>query len=264
MARTRMRRRSLRALLRVGAPRDYHGLLYAEALRRYAQIAKRDRGELGSALAVGACFREVEGLCAQPFSRIVLSGVAEPDAAVQEACSRDPRVSYELADVEALPFPSRHFELVFCKESLHHTARPLQGLYEMLRVCRSAVVLIEPWDSALGRALERAGLATRFERSQALNLGARDNHVFRWSRRLLESLLRSYYLESGWSLDVTVGWMSGRAQLRAPRALRRLASLAGYAASWLPGASGNLATIAIAPGEDLPPEPSERPVRRLT
>jgi SAM-dependent methyltransferase len=248
----RMRRRALGPLWRIDAFADYHGLLYAEALDRYAGLAKQQAGDLGSVLAIGACFREVEALLPRPFSRIVLSGVAEPDQAVQRAQERDPRVRYELANVESLPWPDAHFDLVLCKESLHHTARPVQGLYEMLRVCRRAVALIEPWDCAGVRGLERLGLTTRFERGQALNLGARDNHVYRWSRRGLESLLASLYLESGWRAEVTVGWMSGRAQLRRPRALRRLASAGGWAVSWLPGAAGNLASMLIVPGRDLP------------
>lgn len=254
MSGTRMRRRAFGRLWRIDAPADYHGLLYDEALERFAAISKRQAGDLGSVLAVGACFREVEALCKQPFSQIVLSGIAEPDEAILRAEQRDPRVRYELADVQTLPWPSQHFDLVVCKESLHHTPRPVQGLTEMLRVCRRASILIEPWDCALLRGLERLGLTTRFERHQRLNAGARDNHVFRWSRRQLESHLQSLYLESGWSLDIRVGWMSGRAQLRVPRPLRRLAALAGFAVSWLPGAAGNLATIVITPGSDLPPE----------
>jgi SAM-dependent methyltransferase len=254
-----MRRRALAPVWRIEGYADYHGQLYDESLARYAELAEQAGGELGSVLAVGACYREVEALCARPFSHITLSGVAEPDEAIQRAEQRDPRVRYELADVQALPFPERHFDLVLCKESLHHTPRPVLGLYEMLRVCRHAAILIEPWDCAGVRALERLGLTTRFERGQHLNVGARDNHVFRWSRRGLESLLHSLYLESGWSADVTVGWMSGRAQLRKPRGLRRLASLAGWATSWLPGAEGNLASMLIAPGSDRPAEPARAP-----
>src|SRR5262249_1159034 len=33
---------------------------------------------------------------------------------------------------------------VFCKESYHHFPRPMLALYEMLRVARKSVVLIEP------------------------------------------------------------------------------------------------------------------------
>lgn len=252
----RMRRRALGPLWRIEGFADYHGQLFDEALERYAQLAKGAAGDLGSVLAVGACHREVQALCKRSFSRITLSGVAEPDEAIQRAERTDARVRYELADVQALPWPTGHFDLVLCKESLHHTPRPVQGLYEMLRVCRLAAILIEPWDCVGVRALERLGLTTRFERGQHLNVGGRDNHVFRWSRRGLESLLRSLYLDSGWQADVTVGWMSGRAQLRRPRGLRRLASAAGWATSWIPGAEGNLASVVITPGGDRPPDPA--------
>jgi SAM-dependent methyltransferase len=252
MSEIRLRRRGLAPLWRLDGCADYHSQLYDESLGRYAELAKRQGDDLGSVLAIGACHREVAWLCAWPFASITLSGIAEPDEAIQRAEQRDPRVRYELADVQALPWPVTHFDLVFCKESLHHTPRPVQGLYEMLRVCRRAAIAIEPWDCLGVRALEGLGLTTRFEHNQTLNAGGRDNHVFRWSRRGLESLLRSLYLESGWQADVTVGWMSGRVQLRRPRALRRLASGAGWLASWLPGAEGNLASMLITPGSDRP------------
>lgn len=38
------------------------------------------------------------------------------------------------------------FDVVFTKESYHHFERPQLGLYEMIRVARRAVVLIEPHD----------------------------------------------------------------------------------------------------------------------
>ena len=46
--------------------------------------------------------------------------------------------------------------IVFMKETLHHLARPYLGLYEMLRVAREGVVLIEPHYNHL--ALHRIGV----------------------------------------------------------------------------------------------------------
>ena len=48
--------------------------------------------------------------------------------------------------------PTR-FDFVFAKEVYHHLPRPSIGLYEMLRVAREAVVLIEPIDF-IGRPLD--------------------------------------------------------------------------------------------------------------
>jgi SAM-dependent methyltransferase len=253
--RIRVRRRPLDALLRVRSFTDYHELVFHEALAPHFAAAKRAGRAPGSVLAVGAGAREAHALAALPFERIVLSGVAEPDDAVLEAASRDARVGYELANAEALPYESRSFDLVLCKEALHHLARPAQGFYELLRVCRQRAVFVEPWDCALLAAFDRLGLTTRIERGQAGNLSARDNHVYRWSRRALDGLLASYYLDSGARCDVSVGWLSTRVLM--PRApwLRRALLAAGWAASFVPGAAGNLATVSIEPGRDLPADP---------
>ena len=253
--RARVRRRSLDALLRVQRFEDYHDLVFREALDPHCQAAKRAGRAVGSVLALGAGWREAQALVSWPFERIVLSGVAEPDAVVQEIAARDPRVVYELANGEALPYASRSFDLVLCKESLHHLARPVLGLYEMLRVCRHRAVIVEPWDCALLRGFERLGWTTRIERGQVGNLSARDNHVYRFGRRELSALLASYYLESGAHCEVRVGWLSTRVLMPRTPALRRALVPAGWAASQLAGAAGNLATISIEPGSDLPPDP---------
>jgi SAM-dependent methyltransferase len=255
VSRIRIRRRSLDTLLRVQRYEDYHDLLFEEALDPHCAAAKRAGREPGAVLAVGAGWREAQALVRRPFQRIVLSGVAEPDPQVQEACARDPRVVYELANGEALPYESKSFDLVLSKEALHHLARPVLGWYEMLRVCRHRAVMIEPWDCGLQRGFDRLGLTTRFERGQIDNIAARDNHVFRFGERSLAALLASYYLESGARCDVRVGWLSTRVLMPRSAAVRRALVTAGWAASQLPGAAGNLATISIEPGNDLPPDP---------
>ena len=261
MSAIRIRRLPLAALLRARGYEGHHDLLFRGALDPWSDARKSAGRSLGSALAVGAGWREAKALAAYPFERIVLSGVAEPDAAVQEAAARDPRIVYELANAEALPYASRSFDLVLCKEALHHLARPVQGFYELLRVCRERAVLIEPWSCALLRGFDRLGLTTRFERGQVANLAARDNHVYRFDARALEALLASYYLDSGARCEVRVGWISNRVLVPRSARVRSALVAAGWAASWLPGAAGNLATVAIEPGRDLPPDPTPLEVR---
>jgi len=53
---------------------------------------------------------------------------------------------YQVENAEALSFTDNAFDYVFCKESYHHFPRPMIGLYEMLRVAKKAVILIEPND----------------------------------------------------------------------------------------------------------------------
>lgn len=55
-------------------------------------------------------------------------------------------VDYSKENVESLSYDNRQFDFVFCKETLHHLPRPYIGLYEMLRVSKVGVVLIEPYD----------------------------------------------------------------------------------------------------------------------
>jgi hypothetical protein len=49
-------------------------------------------------------------------------------------------------DVESIPFGDSSVDLVVAKESYHHWPRPFLGLYEMVRVAKKAVALIEPSD----------------------------------------------------------------------------------------------------------------------
>lgn len=51
---------------------------------------------------------------------------------------------YGVENAEQLSFADNSFDVVFCKEAFHHFPRPYLALYEMLRVCKKAVVMIEP------------------------------------------------------------------------------------------------------------------------
>jgi len=54
--------------------------------------------------------------------------------------------NYKVENAEDLSFSDDEFDFSFCKESYHHFPRPALALYEMLRVAKTAVVLIEPND----------------------------------------------------------------------------------------------------------------------
>lgn len=51
---------------------------------------------------------------------------------------------YSVENAEALSFQDEEFDIVFCKEAFHHFPRAIMGLYEMIRVAKHAVILIEP------------------------------------------------------------------------------------------------------------------------
>ena len=53
---------------------------------------------------------------------------------------------YRRENAESLSFPDESYDFSLCKESYHHFPRPTVALYEMIRVSKKAVVLIEPAD----------------------------------------------------------------------------------------------------------------------
>lgn len=60
---------------------------------------------------------------------------------------------YKVENAEKLSFSTEQFNYVFCKESYHHFPRPMVALYEMLRVAKEAVLLIEPNDTVNSNSL---------------------------------------------------------------------------------------------------------------
>lgn len=53
-------------------------------------------------------------------------------------------------DVEKIPIPDETVDIVVAKESFHHWPRPMLGFYEMLRVAKKCILLIEPNDFIRG------------------------------------------------------------------------------------------------------------------
>lgn len=55
--------------------------------------------------------------------------------------------AFQAENAEHISLPDNAVDFVLCKEAYHHFPRPPIALYEMLRVARVAVVLIEPLDN---------------------------------------------------------------------------------------------------------------------
>ena len=54
--------------------------------------------------------------------------------------------AYAAENAESLSLEDNAVDFVLCKDALHHFPRPPIGFYEMLRVARKAIVLVEPLD----------------------------------------------------------------------------------------------------------------------
>lgn len=55
---------------------------------------------------------------------------------------------YHIVNAENIQFEDNSFDYIFCKESIHHCPRPFLALYEMIRVSRKGVFLIEPLEKS--------------------------------------------------------------------------------------------------------------------
>jgi ubiquinone/menaquinone biosynthesis C-methylase UbiE len=78
-------------------------------------------------------------------------GTALLEKAKQEGFIND----FKKENAERLSFQDNAFDFVLCKESYHHFPRPMIALYEMLRVAKQGVVLIEPYDAESTQTLFR-------------------------------------------------------------------------------------------------------------
>ena len=53
---------------------------------------------------------------------------------------------FKIENAENLSFQDKSIDFILCKESYHHFPRPPIALYEMMRVAKQAIILIEPLD----------------------------------------------------------------------------------------------------------------------
>lgn len=104
-------------------------------------------------------------------------------------------VSYRAENAETLHAGPDAYDYLLCKEAYHHFPRPPIALYEMLRVARKAVVLIEPLDDVrlldgfkrLVKRLLRGNASQEFEPS--------GNYLYRLNIRELEKLMMAMGVE---------------------------------------------------------------------
>lgn len=249
---TYIHHRLLSDLLKINYDEDFHDYIIEHAIRCYQK--KVGEENLGSVLAVCANEREVKCFKKFPFSKIVITGIINQEEQIKKAADGDKRIHYEKQQCEKLTYKNQSFDLVFCKEGLHHLPRPVLGLYEMLRVCKKAAIVIEPYDTLLGQIFERLGLSSTYETDQEGNLKQRSNFVYRWSKRQLNQILNSYYLESGYVLDLYLGWLSIRYGSKMSGLAKKVSIFLGWLAGFIPDSNGNYMTAVIYPGKDIPPE----------
>jgi SAM-dependent methyltransferase len=114
------------------------------------------------------------------------------DATLSDSKVRGIIDDYKVENAERLSFADSSFDYVFCKEAFHHFPRPFLALYEMLRVAKKGVVLVEPQDQlgaplresiVLGRKL--LGRQRHFDQHRYEDSG---NYIYSISEREIEKV----------------------------------------------------------------------------
>lgn len=96
----------------------------------------------------------------------------------------DPLLFFRNASIYELPYDDDQFELVVCCEVLEHLERPAEGLAELARVARRAVLVSTPWEP-VWRAMNMA-------RGKYLSdMGNTQGHIQHFSRAGLIALART-------------------------------------------------------------------------
>ncbi len=128
------------------------------------------------------------------------------DILLKSAAEKGLITEYGSENAEALSFPENHFDYVFCKESYHHFPRPMIALYEMLRVAKEGVLLIEPHDTVNSPSLH--GKLRRLKRSikkQIAIAKIRCLHLWNKEKMQLEciNLVKKQHIDAGRYEDST-------------------------------------------------------------
>tara|TARA_R110002124_G_C8900322_1_gene509809 strand:+ start:544 stop:1464 length:921 start_codon:yes stop_codon:yes gene_type:complete len=105
--------------------------------------------------------------------------------------------NYSIENAEKLTFLDESFDYVFCKEAYHHFPRPYLAVYEMIRVAKEGVVLIEPHDpiSKMPLLLAARNIFDRFNTNllqkywkNRYSFEDVGNYVFKLSEREIDKL----------------------------------------------------------------------------
>ena len=112
------------------------------------------------------------------FSNILATDIG--DGTLKRSYDEGHIEKYQQANAEALDFQDNQFDYVLCKEALHHMRRPYQAIYEMIRVAKKAVVIIEPQDSYIDMPIMTGPARHNWERV--------GNYVFGFSKREFQKI----------------------------------------------------------------------------
>ena len=111
---------------------------------RYLEIIQPLLKESNTWLTIGDCYGFEAKYLIEQNQNAVASNIS--DMFLKEANEQSLINDYMKINVENIDLEEDSFDYLLCKESFHHFPRAYLGLYEMIRVAKKGVVMIEPLD----------------------------------------------------------------------------------------------------------------------
>ncbi len=170
---------------------DLQAMLAAAALRGHERVLDVGCGAGHTALAFARAAREVHGLDLTEAMLVQADGLAR-------ACGiRNLRL--RRGDVEALPYPDRHFDVVTSRLCAHHFVHPIVALAEMARVLRPGGLLLHS-DSVSPEDSEQDHFLDTIERLRDPS-HVRNHTVEQWCAGMASVGLEAVVLGS-WQIEI--------------------------------------------------------------
>jgi ubiquinone/menaquinone biosynthesis C-methylase UbiE len=125
------------ALFDENNPIHYYNNLFFKLIAPIAS-AKEQWLTVGDCTGIDAAFLKKQGVkaTATDLNDRILSGIK----------AQGYIDNFDVQNVEKLTYSDDSFDFVCCKEAYHHFPRPAIGFYEMLRVSKKGLILLEPND----------------------------------------------------------------------------------------------------------------------
>jgi SAM-dependent methyltransferase len=202
-------------------------------LKELDKRGKLDVARQSVLLVCGGVGGEGTFLANQGFVDVTVSDLS--DEALERCRRFDGRLKTRMLNAEDMSeVEDGSYDLVLVQDGLHHLPRPVLGFTEMLRVARTAAVVIEPHSGLVAGAI-----GTKWE-----VVGDAINFVFRWRRSILEQATRSYLLSNDAEVIVCRFFdhnvVVGRAVRRLPRRAQLLGVKAIYGVLHFAAPIGNM------------------------
>src|SRR5688500_15923809 len=173
-------------------PGTFEGGLYHDYfreipfLRTQALLQRAETDLNGKRVLVASCGTGIDVYYLKKHfnSKFFLTDLSENAVTIAKASF--PGTEGQVEDAEKLSFSDDSFDYAVIAHGLHHLPRPILGLYELMRVAKEGVIVIERNDSWLTRVATALVLATEVEEC--------GNYVYRLSKHDVARIANSLFV----------------------------------------------------------------------